>query len=229
MTQSGVFQTAKKILMIVSPNMFYFLKRLRYENKYLPAEFMDHIRRLSKNDVVLDIGANVGLVTEVAARRGARVIAFEPNKYAFSKLRLVAEKFDNVETHNVAAGAKHQKVKLYLHKDSNLVLQDLSESSSLLKSKLNVSDKIFEEIQEIDFAEYLKNINTRIEIMKIDIEGYEIELINHLLDNRSLENIEKIYVETHEQKFTDLALPTKSLKARILSEGYEDKFFWDWH
>lgn len=229
MTQSGVLQTVKKILMIVSPTMFYFLKRLRYENKYLPAGFMDRIRRLSKNDVVLDIGANIGLVSEVAARRGARVIAFEPNKYAFSKLKLVAEKFDNIEIHNVAAGSKHQKVKLYLHKDSNLVSQDLSESSSLLNSKLNVSDEFFEEIQEIDFAEYLRNLNTRIEIIKIDIEGYEIELINHLLDNRSLENVEKIYVETHEEKFTDLAIPTEALKARISAEGYEDKFFWDWH
>lgn len=195
----------------------------------MPKKFVYHVRKLSKKDVVIDIGANVGMVSEILARRGARVISFEPNTLAFAKLKLVADKFRSIETYNVAVGTKNQKVKLYLHSDYNSSKNDLTQASSLLKEKPNVSHEIFEKIQEIDFAEFLKSLNTRIELIKIDIKGYEIELLNHLLDTCSLDNVGKVYVETHERKFTDLSVPTETLKARVISEGYQDKFFWQWH
>ena len=66
-------------------------------------------------------------------------------------------------------------------------------------------------------------------MLKIDIEVFEIELINHLLDKNALNDVKKVYVETHEQKFTELAGPTEKLKVRIKAEGYENKFFYDWH
>ena len=105
------------------------------------------MRKLSKKDVVIDIGANVGMVSEILARRGARVISFEPNTLAFAKLKLVADKFRNIETYNVAVGTKNQKVTLYLHSDYNSSKNDLTQASSLLKEKPNVSHEIFEKIQ----------------------------------------------------------------------------------
>ena len=88
---------------------------------------------------------------------------------------------------------------------------------------------MFEKVEEIDFAEFLHSLNNNIEIIKIDIEGFEIELINHLIDEKCLKKINKIYLETHEKKFTDLIIPTKKLKERIKIEGFESKFFFDWH
>ena len=229
MFKENMKQSIKKMLMALSPKFFYFLKKRRYEKNILSKVFTDHMKKLSKNDVVIDIGANVGMVSESLARRGPRVISFEPNTAAFAKLKLVAERFDNIEAHNVAVGSENRKVKLFLHKESNSKKDDLTQASSLLRNKPNVSNELFEEIQEIDFAEFLKSLNTYIELIKIDIEGYEIELLNHLLDKRLLNTIHNIYVETHERKFTDLVAPTEALKERIISEGYQNKFFWCWH
>ena len=85
------------------------------------------------------------------------------------------------------------------------------------------------DVNEIDFAHFLKNIDTDIDLLKIDIEGYEIELINHLIDKSALLNVAKVYVETHERKFVALTEATDRMKRRVEDFGLSNKFFWDWH
>lgn len=219
----------KKSLMVCLPRVYEFLRRYRFEHFVLPKEFSNHLKRLSKNDIAIDIGANAGMVSAAIARRGARVIAFEPNSSAFAKLKTVVEKFPNIEAHNAAAGLTHRTIKLYLHKDTDALNGDLSQASSLLGNKPNVSEDIFEEATEIDFAAFLQSLKAPVALIKMDIEGYEIALLNHLLDTRVLDNVGRVYVETHERQFSELAAPTEALKARIKAAGYESKFFYDWH
>ena len=45
---------------------------------------------INPGDLVIDCGANVGKVTDYFSSKGATVIAFEPNQFAFSYLK---EKF----------------------------------------------------------------------------------------------------------------------------------------
>lgn len=219
----------KKFIKKYFPYIFYRLRRYKYENKILPREFMIHLKKLSSSNLVIDIGANVGRVSEVLARRGLTVIAFEPNPEAFKKLRIVAQKYKNIELRNEAAGIKDQQVKLFLHKDIKTTDVDLTQSSSLLSAKPNVAADNFELVNEIDFAQYLKSLDKPVELVKMDIEGYEVELLNHLLDEDAIRNVNYFYVETHERKFVDLTFPTEKLKERIKKEGYENKFFFDWH
>lgn len=211
------------------PSAYNKLRQVRYEKKVLPPHFLKHVNRLPKGTLVLDIGANVGLVTEVLARRGLRVISFEPNFSAFEKLKDIASKYRNIEIRNQAAGLKNSKIKLFLHKDSVNTINDLSQASSLLENKPNVSRDNYEIVEEIDFAVFLKSLNEPVELIKMDIEGYEIQLINHLLDQDAVRNVCFFYVETHERKFMDLVGPTNELKERIKAEGYEKNFFFDWH
>jgi len=219
----------RSLLINYFPSSYRRFRQFRYENAIFPREFMRHVNRLSRSSLVIDVGANVGLVSEVLARRGARVISFEPNSEAFKKLRDVAQRYKNIEIRNEATGIKNQQIKLFLHKDTNNSDGDLTQASSLLSNKPNVSVNNFELVNEIDFAQFLRSLDEPIELIKMDIEGYEIELLNHLLDENAISNINRFYVETHERKFIDLAIPTKKLKARIKKEGYEQKFLFNWH
>ena len=219
----------KSLLKSHFSNLYWWLRRFRYEKKVIPLEFMRHINRLPPSSLVIDVGANVGRISEVMAHRGARVISFEPNSKAFEELKNIEKRYPNVKSKNEAAGIKNQKIKLFLHKDMKNTDRDLTSASSLISHKYNVSRNNAESVNEIDFAQFLNSLDEPVELIKVDIEGYEIKLINHLLDNKAIGNVNKFYIETHERKIDSLIIPTKKLKARIKKEGYEDKFFFDWN
>lgn len=62
-----------------------------------PYEYGDNVR-LHKDDIVLDLGANVGLFSCVAAARGCRVYAFEPAKMPVMKyLKKNASLYSSIE------------------------------------------------------------------------------------------------------------------------------------
>lgn len=212
----------------------YFPKTVRkyqlknYINSSFPSEFKNHVKNLQQKDVVIDLGANVGFVTEYLGMSGANVIAFEPNKDAYEELVKYTSKYQNIVSHNMAAGVANRKVKLHLHKNAKLSDDDLTQASSLLDNKSNISREIYTEISEIDFSEFLENFNN-IELIKIDIEGYEVDLINYLLNKCSLDRVNMIYLETHENSIPELKLPTIELKKRIASMGFESKFYFDWY
>ena len=218
----------KVILNYISPHLFSEIKVWNYKRNLLPREFVQHVSKLTKDDIVIDLGANIGLVSHLMAKTGATVIAFEPNIDALNKLNLIGKKFNNLEIKPVAAGVRNRKCKLFLHKDLSNDELDLTQSSTLNNKKPNVSKDKFINIEEINFAEYLNDLNKKVELIKVDIEGYEIELINDLIDKGALNNVGKVYLETHEVSFIDLEEPTKLLKKRIKNNGLESKFFYDW-
>lgn len=60
------------------------------------AELVGH-SNIRKNDTVLDIGAGSGAIADVLSRRAARVVAYEPEPVAASKLRQNLARKQNVE------------------------------------------------------------------------------------------------------------------------------------
>ena len=216
------------ILKKITPELFRMIKLNRYIKNNLPTEFVNHINFLTKDHLVIDVGANIGMVSECLAKKGSKVISFEPNNKAFIELKKVAQRYSNIEVKHAAVGTQNKNVRLYMHKKTNSSKEDLTQASSLLTKKPNISKEIYEDVKQIDFAEFLKSLKIKVELIKIDIEGYEIELINHLLDQNSLQYVKKIYLETHEEKIKELIEPTKKLKKRIKSEGFEEKFCFDW-
>ncbi|WP_417832402.1 FkbM family methyltransferase [Terasakiella sp.] len=215
-------QLIVRCLELVAPSLLEKIRLGRFE-KILPANFMEQVKTLPEGSVCIDIGANIGLVSSVMSRYATKVIAFEPNQEALKELKRRAAKNPNIEVHNCAAGTTNKEVNLYLHENV-----EYTQASSLVASKPNVSEGHYQVVQEIDFAEFLTKLNCNISLIKIDIEGYEIELINHLLDHADLSKVGRIYVETHERKWPKLAVPTQQMKDRASAMGLGDKFDFDW-
>lgn len=202
-----------------------FLKRKHFET-HLPKDILRVILDLKDRDVCIDVGANVGMVSEIFLSRGAEVYAFEPHPDAFLKILELKKKYKKFTPLNESAGISEEKVKLYLHTSHHFDSLKFSTGSSLMDSKPNVGSK-FIVSNAINFAEFLSRF-PKIRILKIDIEGFEVQLIPHLINSRSLNNVDYVFVETHEKKWPDLKKMTDDMKQVVSESSYNDKIRWDW-
>ena len=216
----------KKILYSLIPRFMDEISVYRIA-KSLPTNFIDNLKALPGDSVTVDIGANVGLVSLLMSKYST-VHSFEPNTKAFIELLNRSARHHKIRPYKKAAGVTTQNSKLYLHQDSKLQETDLTQASSLEGSKPNVSEELYEEISEINFTDFLADLNHEISIIKIDIEGYEVKLINHMLDNCDFNLIGKIYVETHDHKWPELREPTQKMKVRVQEMGLNQKFDFNW-
>ena len=167
---------------------------------------------LNKYDIVIDCGANVGDVTELLAKNGTTVYAFEPNPYAFEVLNNRFDKRDNVICEMKAVGIRDDEAELFFHENSTQDELIWSTGSSLLSCKTNVDTNKSVKTEVIDLANFIKRIDGNIKLIKIDIEGMECELLDHLIDKGVLSDIDLVLVETHENKIPELIEPTFRLK-----------------
>ena len=201
MKKSGLYRTYKYC-------RYNLLRRLPgdwgryYERKFLglhaKAAFDEALRR-SEGMTCIDLGANVGVYTRKMALKAKRVIAFEPDPWACTELRATVGNLDNVIIENAAAGACEKKVLLYRHArfDSDPALY--SEASSVIADKRNLTEEDAVEVRQIDFIRYIEGLDEEIGVLKIDIEGAEVDLLESLLERPDiLKRIDNIFAETHE-------------------------------
>lgn len=192
------------------------------------AQFHAIVGRLSSADLVIDLGANMGDVTETLARTGARTIAFEPDPFAFGKLSERLGHLPNVELINAAAGAEAGRLGLYRHAEFERDPEKRSLASSLLADHAEVGGAPATDVEVIDFAGFVAGLEQPVALLKVDIEGAEVALMEALLDHPASARIDAIFVETHERALPGLAARTRKLKAR--TEGRTRPLVnWHWH
>ena len=184
--------------------------RARFLRKLAP-EMRTELSKLSSKSTVVDFGANIGLFSELAALKGAKVHAFEPGVKAFSSLQRVANKYKQIVPYNFAAGTKEETAQLYSHRDSERFwYKDYTPASSLMSSKPNVDVTLSDTVKVIDAARFLLDLPS-VDLLKIDIEGYETELVPHLVREGALDHVKLLAIETHELKWPELERPTRSM------------------
>lgn len=172
---------------------------------------------IEPGDVVIDCGANIGIVTDHFRRLGATVYAFEPNPTAFTALKMNFANEPNIFCikKGVASPEQSGLGKLFLHEHAEIDQLMYSTGSSTNPDKENVNINNYIEVELIDLCKFIKDLGVPIKFLKIDIEGAEIELLNALIDQRLTEDIEHIFVETHEKKIPSLRAPLELLKEKI--------------
>ncbi len=152
---------------------------------------------IGEESVCIDCGANVGQETVPWAEKGAEVFAFEPHPECFRVLKEKTEKFPKVRLYEQGVWHKNSRMNLYFRDGSTDV--SVSESSSLLKGKPNVDDGFSVEVEIIDLIQFIRTMDRKVDVLKIDIEGAEVELVQRILDEKVYEDVGLTVVETHEQ------------------------------
>lgn len=150
--------------------------------------------------ICIDLGANVGKYSRMLAAEAARVIAFEPDPWTCAALRANVADLDNVTIENAAAGVGDGEVPLYRRIGFDSSPEAYSQASSIVASKANLSKEPAVEVRQIDFIRYVEELDEEIGILKIDIEGAEVDLLEALFDRPDImDRIAFIFAETHER------------------------------
>lgn len=146
-------------------------------------ELYDFVKRIiNEFDLVLDIGANVGIFSVYAAKANttARIYSFEPSGEAFARLNqnIKANNLENVTTYNVAVADKTGFLTFY-EPEGHLTNGSLEVSFASHYDKaprkrmtIAVSGNLFEELMRES-----KKI-----LVKIDTEGAEAYVLQGLKD-----------------------------------------------
>ncbi|MFI5710605.1 FkbM family methyltransferase [Kribbella sp. NPDC051620] len=147
---------------------------LYYAGRYEPAVTRFLRAELKPDDVVLDIGANIGLHSLGAARQlrelgGGKVIAFEPAADSMDKLRAAAELnglADLITLVPVALGER--KYQAALHADSRYDPADSGVRS------LQADGEVVQDVPVIRLDDWVREQGLdRVDVVKLDVEGSE--------------------------------------------------------
>lgn len=151
--------------------------------------------QIKPGDIVWDIGANIGIYVEIflkSVSTDGKVIAFEPTPACFEQLK---KKFDNtpqVKLKNLAIGSKDETLSMNIEEDPLAATHKIADGinptnpSSLVQVQVRSSDSIIQSEPELTPN-----------IIKLDVEGYEGQVIDGMQNLLKQKQLRCIGIEIH--------------------------------
>lgn len=164
-------KTIKPLYNILKRYYQYFQKRLDEHR-----QFVFYKKIIGKDKLVFDVGANIGTKTELFYKLGNKVVAIEPQHYCYEILK---EKFKNnpgVKIVNKGIGDRTGKATLY----TSAKYRGFSSLKEDWQKNTKYDSFDGKEIIEITTLENLITQHGLPYFCKIDVEGFELEVLNGL-------------------------------------------------
>lgn len=146
---------------------------------------------IKEGDVVLDIGGNIGVFAHRAELRGAsKVISFEPLTPTFNCL--IKNRGEKTSVYKMAIGNENKWVDFKIHTNYTHIGGGFSNDIVLNDREVIYSEKSY----MININDVFNGLSDRIDFIKMDIEGGEIDALNAIKDN-NLNSIRCLSAEFH--------------------------------
>jgi len=154
---------------------------------FIKNAYESNLVKLDKNDIVVDLGANIGMFSLFASSKVKKIFSVEPLPETYNNLIQNLRHLKNIKTFNNAIYSKGGKIEFNKN--------EVSGASSIFNKQQNF-EKV--NVDAITFSDFITQNNIeKINYLKVDIEGAEFDLFENI-DNNFLENnIDKIFMEVH--------------------------------
>ena len=214
-------QNAAKILNYIgiTPYVYYAYK---YNNPFVIK------KKLFGNSpiTIFDVGAHDGRSIHLYKKHfpNSKIFSFEPTPKTYLQLEKNAEKLDNVFIHNVALTSFVGQTEFHLNNSSltNSLLESAIKNN-ILSEIIETKEKITVNTNTID-SFCIENKIEKIDILKIDVQGADLEVLKGASDMLKEAKIDLIFVEvefielyTNQPLFHDISVFLKSLNYNLYS------------
>ncbi len=186
--------------------------------KYLP---LDLIRTGEEINTIFDVGANVGqtCLSLIKFFPKSKIYSFEPVTTTYDELVLNTRKYLNVTCVNMALGEKEERIQIMAHESS--------ECNSLKNTAPKDADGGIT-IESTTAAIFCKKNNiTHIGLLKIDVEGFEIEVLKGFDESFLRNNVKFIYAETGFDKSDSFKTHYADMEHHLKALGFVTSAFYE--
>ena len=132
------------------PNSFYNIKS---QNKCI--ELMQKHKR--SFNCAVDVGAWCGIWSNTASQYFKKIISFEPDRNHYECFKLNNGKIDNIKSYNFAVGKENKKISLETPEEGH------TQTTRVVEGNGDIEMVVLDDV-----------IDEKIDLLKIDAEGYEI-------------------------------------------------------
>lgn len=132
-------------------------KRLDFDQNQLP----QYTKYFKKEDVLVNIGANIGCYAKAFVDKASKIICFEPHEEAFACLKYNLAKYPNVELHNTALSNDSHMYNVLDGHANNI-------GASIIESSID-SERYTMTLDEFDFD--------KLNFILMDCEGSEYNIL----------------------------------------------------
>jgi FkbM family methyltransferase len=210
-------------LIHINENIFFYPKLKKF-----------YIENLGKTQInIIDVGANKGQSVDffLKINKNAIINSFEPNRKLY---KLIQEKYKynpNIKIHNLGLSNIRGNLNFYENvmdetstfEELNLDSKYLNKKAKILgvnKENIIVSNNKVEVIRLSDFLE--ENHNCFYDVLKIDVEGHELQCLQGLFHNTNHQNlpIKYIQLENHNDDMYINNNKQTEIDAILISNGF---------
>ena len=185
---------------ILRKNFFKKVKgKLIYYRRKLRKDLFDDIQFIcqgKKIETIFDIGANIGFVTYQFQKRfpGAHIYAFEPNPEIFHKLEGSYKAEPNIHVFQIGIGDEVGTLSFNLNANTGTSSFLVSAEYHKLNQAKHLLPPIEVQVDTLDSFAARNGLDT-INILKMDIEGYELKALQGAENLLKRQAVDIIYSE----------------------------------
>ena len=210
--KSGKDTSSKGLVLYNLRNGLKFITRKNTGDVFVLCEIaatdVYRLEKIEKRDIVLDIGAHIGVFSIMASKKASKVISLEPVSANFELLKrnIKINKIKNIIPIKKALSSKTGKTKIYT--GDNTVAHSI-----VNKDKKNSS----EDIETISLKDLMTSRKIkRIDFLKMDCEGAEHDILAKM-PKSIFKKIKRIHMESHE---LDEKRTRESIKLILEKNGF---------